>query len=81
MDLNAREQWDELYRAAILELDPKKLVERIQLAEQSIREQLGQLEDGPPAGDRNEKQLMYDALQTLSNLRRLSSRNDPSRPR
>ena len=81
MNSNAHGQWEELYRAAVLELDPKKLVERIEVAEQSIREQLGRLEDGPGSADRNEKQSMYDALQTLSDLRRLGSRNDPSRPR
>jgi len=63
-------KWNKLYSAAIL--NPKKLAGRIDSAEKAIRERLTELEEfgGEPA----EQKLMYDSLQTLSNLRRLGPR-------
>ena len=81
MGLREPQRWNELYEAAILELDPRELIECIRAAEQAIRERLLALEREPSAGTSDERQFMYDALQTLSNLRRIGARNDPPRPR
>lgn len=76
MSTDERQPWNELYSAAILETDADKILERIHLAEQAIRERLAQLEQ--KGGDPGEKHLLYDSLRTLSHLRRLGSRENPS---
>ncbi|HVB08447.1 MAG TPA: hypothetical protein VNF00_05810 [Candidatus Acidoferrales bacterium] len=81
MGLREPQRWNELYEAAILELDPRKLIECVRAAEQAIRERLSALERERSAGTSDERQFMYDALQTLSNLRRIGARNDPRHPR
>ena len=79
MGTDERQAWNELYSAAILETDADKILERIHLAEQVIPELLAQLEQ--KGGDPGEKHLLLDSLRTLSHLRRLGPRENPSPPR
>jgi hypothetical protein len=66
-------RWRDLYQAALLELDPKKLLQSIELAEQAIREQANRAPD-LPRHNPNELQAMQDALRALSLLRRRALR-------
>jgi hypothetical protein len=62
-------QWRELYRAAILELDPKRLQGRVKAAEDAIHAR------GSSAAriSRDERREMNDALSTLRILKREQS--------
>lgn len=67
-DLNPR--WQDLYEAALLELNPDKLLQCIERAEQAIREQtIARSEHNP-----QELEAMQDALHALSLLRRSALR-------
>ena len=61
--------WQELYRAALLELEPDRLLEYVDLAERAIRARraLLQADNGNHAA---EKMAMDDALHVLGSLRR-----------
>jgi hypothetical protein len=61
--------WRELYKAALLELDRKKLLQSIELAEQAICEQANRTPDLPHHNPK-ESQAMQDALRSLRLLRR-----------
>ena len=62
-------QWKQLYEAAILELDPAKLLQRIAVAQSAV---LNQMEDG--SSDRQQLALR-DALHMLSTLRTIAERD------
>jgi hypothetical protein len=59
--------WQDLYSAALLELDAEKLKIRINEAEQAIAGRYATLD---PARDADETQRMSDAMSNLSVLRR-----------
>ena len=62
------QRWATLYKAALLEFDSKKLIERIALAEVAIN---GRLHDLRFDSDHHEeRQLMQDAQGALKSLRR-----------
>jgi hypothetical protein len=61
-------QWEELYRAALLELDVSRLAARIDLAEAAIQKRLQELKSSPD--NAREQQAIQDAVQTLRALRR-----------
>jgi hypothetical protein len=57
--------WEELYVAAVLEGDPKKAAERINVAQEALRERwhvLGQV----PLARNPERRRVEDAIQTLN---------------
>jgi len=57
-------QWRQLYEAAMLELDPTRLLERTGVARNAV---LDRLEDSDAKPDR-EQQALRDALEALGNL-------------
>jgi hypothetical protein len=65
----ARSQpWYQLYASAVVELDPKQLIERVDATEAAIH---GRLLDLQYDSDHHEeRQLMEDAQRTLAFLRR-----------
>jgi hypothetical protein len=58
-------QWRETYQAALLELDPKKLLQRIAEARSAI---LDQIEDGFSKPSNAEQVALRNALEMLSRL-------------
>ncbi|HWO28493.1 MAG TPA: hypothetical protein VNO32_06805 [Candidatus Acidoferrum sp.] len=62
-------QWRDLYRAAILELDPKRLQARVKAAEDAIHARA--LSEARVS--RDERREMNDALSTLRILNRKQS--------
>ena len=61
--------WEELYVAAVLEPDPTKIAERINVAQDALRERwqaLGQV----PLARNPEKMRVEDAIQTLNLIKR-----------
>ena len=60
--------WYQLCAAAVVELDPKKLIERVDAAEAAIHGRLRDLEYD--SDHHEERQLMEDAQRTLAFLRR-----------
>jgi hypothetical protein len=62
-------QWRGLYRAAILELDPKRLQARVKAAEDAIGERAA----SDARVSRDERREMNDALSTLRILKRKQS--------
>ena len=62
--------WYQLYASAVVELDPKRLIERVGAAEAAIH---GRLRDLQYDSDHHEeRQLIEDAQRTLGFLRLLS---------
>jgi len=60
--------WYQLYTSAIAELDPKRLIERVEATEAAIH---GRLQDLQYDSDHHEeRQRMADAQRTLAFLRR-----------
>ena len=60
--------WYQLYASAVVELDPKQLIERVDATEAAIH---GRLRDLQYDSDHHEeRQLMEDAQRTLAFLRR-----------
>jgi hypothetical protein len=64
--------WKRLYEAAILELDPAKLLQRIAVARGAI---LDQIEDGSSKPSDGQQRALRDALHMLSNLRTIGERD------
>jgi hypothetical protein len=62
-------QWRDLYRAAVLELDPKRLQARVQAAEDAINARAS----CEARVSREERREMNDALSTLRILKRRQS--------
>jgi len=65
-------QWKRLYEAAILELDPAKLLQRIALAQSAV---LNQMEDGSSRPSDRQQLALHDALHMLSTLRSIAERD------
>lgn len=61
-------QWQELYRAAMLELDPIKLRQRIEDANEAIQNYREEIKSSNPTGRAEERQQMADALDNLRAL-------------
>ena len=66
MNADQQNDWRAFYRAALLELDPGKLPERIEQAESAIRTSL----NAHPNADSTEYQDLLDAVANLRVLRR-----------
>jgi hypothetical protein len=62
-------QWKQRYQAAILELDPAKLLQRIAEARSAV---LDRIEDGFSKPSDGEQLAQRDALETLSTLRKIA---------
>jgi hypothetical protein len=68
MDEAKSQPWYQLYAAAVVELDPKQLIERVDTTEAAIH---GRLRDLQYDSDHHEeRRLMEDAQRTLAFLRR-----------
>jgi hypothetical protein len=63
-------RWQDLYQATLLELDRDKLLQRIELAEDAIRERVA------TRVNVQELQAMQDALRALGLLRRSMLRRE-----
>ncbi len=68
MQTNELKAWEELYVAAVLETDPTKVADRIELAQEALRERWQVLRQAPRARDR-ERQRVEDAMRTLNLIR------------
>jgi hypothetical protein len=69
----AQPEWRELCQAALVEIDPVKLLERIAHARRVIFERL---EDGYKKPPTSEQIALLDALSTLDSLRRITERQN-----
>lgn len=70
MDDAKSQPWYQLYAAAVIELDPKQLIERVDASEAAIH---GRLLDLQYDSDHHEERhLIEDAQRTLAFLRRFS---------
>jgi hypothetical protein len=68
MNVGKSQPWYRLYASAVLELEPKQVIERVDAAEAGIH---GRLRDLQYDSDHHEeRQLIEDAQRTLSFLRR-----------
>ena len=65
-------QWKRLYEAAILELDPAKLLRRIAVAQSAV---LDQIEDGVSKALDGQQLALRDALHMLSTLWTIAERD------
>lgn len=65
--------WEELYAAAVLETDPAKMLERIRLAQEAIRDRWQVLNQTPRANDR-ERRRVEDAMRTLNMIQQMELR-------
>ena len=70
MNEGKSQPWYRLYASAILELDPKQLIERVDASEAAIHGRLWDLRCD--SDHHEERQLMAEAQQTLALLRRLT---------
>ena len=70
MNEGKSQPWYRLYASAVLELDPKQLIERVDASEAAIHGRLRNLQYD--SDHHEERQLMADAQQTLALLRRLT---------
>jgi hypothetical protein len=73
MQKNELQPWEELYVAAVLESDPARVVDRINLAQDALRERWQMLCQAPRARDR-ERQRVEDAMRTLNLIRQTELR-------
>ncbi len=64
--------WKRVYEAAILELDPAKLLQRIALAQSAVLDQIGDGFSNPSDG---QQLVLRDALHMLSTLRTIAERD------
>jgi hypothetical protein len=69
--------WQQCYRDAVLELDPRKLAHKIKLAEEVILQRLKELSAGPEATA--ERTSLTDSLSGLMVLR-LDANRDRAAP-
>jgi len=70
---DAHPEWQRLCQAALLELDPMKLPERIAAARDAI---LDRVEQGHTKSPNREQLALRDALATLDSLRRITERQN-----
>jgi hypothetical protein len=68
METNEVNSWEELYAAAVLESDPSKVVDRIETAQDALRERWQTLHQMPTARNR-ERRRVEDAIRTLNMIR------------
>jgi hypothetical protein len=68
MQTNEPKLWEELYAAAVLESDPAKIQERINLAQSALRDRWQTLGRIPLPHD-HERQRIEDAMRTLDLIR------------
>jgi hypothetical protein len=66
--------WQELYTAAMLELDRTMLPSRIEAAQAAIRQAMEELVGNHKIGTGEETQAMADALRNLRTLQRVEFR-------
>jgi hypothetical protein len=76
MQTSEFEPWEELYVAAVLENDPAKAADRINTAQDALRERWHSLSQVPLARNR-ERQRVEDAIRTL-NMIRLNELDPPA---
>jgi hypothetical protein len=69
----AHPEWRQLCQAALFELNPVKLLERIARARNAV---LDRIEDGHTKPLNGEQHDLRDALTTLDSLRRITERQD-----
>lgn len=74
MQADQLNHWEELYAAAVLETDPKKMSERINLAQNALRDRWQDLQKLPLARDQ-ERQRIEDAIRTLNLIRNTELRS------
>jgi hypothetical protein len=67
--INMYQDWEEAYRAAVLETDHNKLIDKIDSATTVLRKSL--LEASSPPEPIRERQRIEDALRTLDMIRRI----------
>ena len=70
---DAHPEWQRLCQAALLELDPVRLPERIAAARDAI---LDRVEEGHTKSPNGEQLALRDALATLDSLRRITERQN-----
>lgn len=68
MQTNQSMPWEDLYAAAVLETDPEKISERINLAQDALRSRWRDLQELPVART-CERQRVEDAIRTLNLIR------------
>jgi hypothetical protein len=71
VELTTDIQWRKLFQAAILELDPVQLHERIEAASAAMQQRVEKLMGNYDGDSREERQAILDALHTLRTLRRV----------
>lgn len=72
--------WQDLYTAAMLELDRTNLQGRIEAAQAAIRQAMGEPIRNPRLGGVEDTQAMADALRNLQTLQRVEFRtSEPAR--
>jgi hypothetical protein len=67
--------WQELLKAAMIELDPAKLAERIQAARVAIRRRIEELEFSDSADRSQERDAITDGLRSLQVLEQVEFRS------
>jgi hypothetical protein len=68
MNESESQPWYQLYTSAVVELDPERLIERVNATEAAIHSRLRDLQHD--SDHHEERQLMEDAHRTLDFLRR-----------
>jgi hypothetical protein len=76
MQTNEIKSWEDLYVAAVLETDPTKIADRLDIAQDALRERWRALRQVPFARD-PERQRVEDAIRTL-NIIRLNELDPPA---
>jgi hypothetical protein len=66
-------EWEPVYQAAVLELDPHKLAAGIKLAEEQITRRLQTLRDGDQHAE--ERQAIFEARNFLRSLRNVAMKH------
>jgi hypothetical protein len=67
--VNSRGDWQQLFEAALLEPDPLVVAERFQTAKDAI---MDRIEDSFDTATLSERRMLLSALNTISELERLS---------
>src|ERR1700737_3078056 len=67
--MNMHQDWEEAYRAAVLETDHHKLIDKIESATTVLRESLLEASSSPE--HLSERRRIEDALRTLDMIRRI----------
>jgi hypothetical protein len=74
--MTTNHQWHDLYKAAMLELNPAKLRSRIQLARAAMQQRSDELVQDCGASSLAEQRMMADALWSLGVLERSELKSD-----